>query len=420
MFTPVYRPSDGQQGFLARHRKREQKRKRDENDHDSSADDDDDDNDDDEAANPDHPSNYGRSGRVSSFLPVNRTEPYHVAGHSRQAPLPSFPFPHAPPIDRARYHERGDEKELTTLNPPLFLPKDPINDGINSSKRRHADNITTILHRCMLQGDWQRAARAWGLLLRTEIAGRGTDVRQNGRWGIGAELLLRRDQQLPPTHRTTRFPGSRDVGENTDDAGTHAEPSAVPDEPVFSDQGFRLAKDYYERLVLQYPHLPRSGHSSVNAVVFYPALFNIWIFEVQDRSKRARQSLETRRENSLPASEPSDLSHDNERQTAIRHQELQEGLPIAQRMDDLMLSPPYDASLPLLQLRGMVGLWLADLHRMIADAASSEDGMDGNVNVQQFRDQEAREKERAVHFLRKAKNAGAELSKATLDAIESS
>ncbi|KAI6799045.1 hypothetical protein KC361_g3073 [Hortaea werneckii] len=419
MFTPVYRPSDGQQGFLARHRKREQKRKRDEDDHDSSADDDDDD-DDDEAANPAHPSGYGRSGRVSSFLPVNRTEPYHVAGHSRQAPLPSFPFPHAPPIDRARYHEPGVEKELTTLNPPLFLPKDPINDGINSSKRRHADNITTILHRCMLQGDWQRAVRAWGLLLRTEIAGRGTDVRQNGRWGIGAELLLRRDQQLPPTHRTTRFPGSRDVGENTDDAGTHAEPSAAPDEPVFSDQGFRLAKDYYERLILQYPHLPRSGHSSVNAVVFYPALFNIWIFEVQDRSKRAHQSLETRRENSSPASEPSNLSHDNEGQTAIRRQELQEGLPIAQRMDDLMLSPPYDASLPLLQLRGMVGLWLADLHRMIADAASSEDGTDGNVNVQQSRDQEAREKEKAVHFLRKAKNAGAELSKATLDAIESS
>ncbi|KAI6995757.1 hypothetical protein KC332_g4394 [Hortaea werneckii] len=417
MFTPVYRPSDGQQGSLARHRKREQKRKRDENDHDSSADDNDED---DEAANADHPSDYSRSGRVSSFLPVNRTEPYHVAGHSRQSPLPPFPFPHAPPIDRARYQERGVEKELTTLNPPLFLPKDPIDDGINSSKRRHADNITTILHRCMLQEDWQRAARAWGLLLRTEIAGRGTDVRQNGRWGIGAELLLRRDQQLPSTHRTTRFPGSRDVGENTDDASTHAEPLAVPQEPAFSDQGFRLAKDYYERLILQYPHLPRSGHNSVNAVVFYPALFNIWIFEVQDRSKQARQKLETGREHSPPASEPSDLSHDNEAQTAIRHQELQKALPIAQRMDDLMLSPPYDASLPLLQSRGMVGLWLADLHRMIADAASNEDGMDDNVNVQQFRDREAREKEKAMHFVRKAKNAGAELPKSILDAVETS
>ncbi|KAI7258040.1 hypothetical protein KC343_g4551 [Hortaea werneckii] len=415
MFTPVYRPSDGQRGSLARHRKREQKRKREENDGDSSADDDED-----EAANPAHPSDYGRSGRISSFLPVNRTEPYHVAGHSRQAPLPPFPFPHASSIDRARYQERGVEKELTTLNPPLFLSKDPIDDGINSSKRRHADNITTILHRCMLQGDWQRAARAWGLLLRTEIAGRGTDVRQNGRWGIGAELLLRRDQQLPSTHRITRFPGPRDVGENTNDAGTYAEPSVVPEEPVFSDQGFRLAKDYYERLILQYPHLPRSGHNSVNAVVFYPALFNLWIFEVQDRSKRARQKLEAGREHSPPASEPSDLSRDNEAQAAIRHQELQEGLPIAQRMNDLMLSPPYDASLPLLQLRGMVGLWLADLHRMIADAASSEHGMDDNVNVQQFRDQEAREKEKAVHFLRKAKNAGAELPKSILDAVETS
>ncbi|KAI7564554.1 hypothetical protein KC317_g6983, partial [Hortaea werneckii] len=185
-------------------------------------------------------------------------------------------------------------------------------------------------------------------------------------------------------------------------------------------QGFRLAKDYYERLILQYPHLPRSGHNSVNAVVFYPALFNLWIFEVQDRSKRARQKLEAGREHSPPASEPSDLSRDNEAQAAIRHQELQEGLPIAQRMNDLMLSPPYDASLPLLQLRGMVGLWLADLHRMIADAASSEHGMDDNVNVQQFRDQEAREKEKAVHFLRKAKNAGAELPKSILDAVETS
>ncbi|RMY05322.1 hypothetical protein D0868_06461 [Hortaea werneckii] len=415
MFTPVYRPSDAQQGALARHRKREQKRKRDENDHDRSADDDED-----ETTNPDQPSDYGRSGRVSSFLPVNRTDPYHVAGHSRQSPLPLFPFPHAPPIGRAQYQERRVEKELTTLNPPLFVPKDPIDDGINSSKRRHADNITTILHRCMLQGDWQRAARAWGLLLRTEIAGRGTDVRQNGRWGIGAELLLRRDQQLPSTHRSTRIPGSRDVGDNVDDAGTYAEPSTKPDESAFSDQGFRLAKDYYERLILQYPHLPRSGHSSVNAVVFYPALFNVWIFEVQDRSNRARQNLETGRENSPPASEPSDSSRDNEAQTAIRHQELQEGLSIAQRMDDLMLSPPFDASLPLLQLRGMVGLWLADLRRMILDATPSENSMSDDVNTQQFRDQEAREKEKAVHFLRKAKNAGAELPKSILDTLESS
>ncbi|GAB1739620.1 hypothetical protein NU219Hw_g4569t1 [Hortaea werneckii] len=415
MFAPVYRPSDAQQASLARHRKREQKRKRDEDDQDSSADDDED-----RTTKANHPSDYGRSERVSSFLPVNRTDPYHVAGHSRQTPLPLFPFPHAPPIDRAQYQEHRVEKELTTLNPPLFVSKDPIDDGINSSKRRHADNITTILHRCMLQGDWQRAARAWGLLLRTEIAGRGTDVRQNGRWGIGAELLLRRDQQVPLIHRTTRAWGSRDVGENVDDAGAYAEPAAVSEEPAFSDQGFRLAKDYYERLILQYPHLPRSGHSSVNAVVFYPALFNIWIFEVQDRSHRARQNLEIGREKSPPASEPSDSSRDNEAQTAIRHQELQECLPIAQRMDDLMLSPPYDASLPLLQLRGMVGLWLADLHRMIAEASSSEDGMGDGLSVQQFRDQEAREKEKAVHFLRKAKNAGAELPESILDTVESS
>ncbi|KAI7185515.1 hypothetical protein KC316_g7417, partial [Hortaea werneckii] len=255
---------------------------------------------------------------------------------------------------------------------------------------------------------------------RTEIAGRGTDVRQNGRWGIGAELLLRRDQQLPSTHRSTRIPGSRDVGENVDDAVTYAEPSTKPEESAFSDKGFRLAKDYYERLILQYPHLPRSGHSSVNAVVFYPALFNIWIFEVQDRSNRARENLETGREKSPPASEPWDSSRDNEAQTAIRYQELQEGLAIAQRMDDLMLSPPYDASLPLLQLRGMVGLWLADLRRMIVDATSSENNMSDDVNTQQFRDQEAREKEKAVHFLRKAKNAGAKLPKSILDTLEGS
>ncbi|KAK5117845.1 hypothetical protein LTR85_008619 [Meristemomyces frigidus] len=405
IFAPVYRPSAGQQGFLARQQKRERKRRRDGEASESE---------DEDATLAFKQSPEPDEGqRTASFIhPVHKTDPYHVAGHPREVPLPPAPFPHAPVLDW-KPAKKPAEEELAALNPPLYVAKESPEDRSTSSKRRHIDNLTTVLHTCMLRGDWPRASRAWALLLRTETAGRGMDVRQHGRWGIGAELLMRQRQKHPVQAPPFASPAGSDQPQ-----GRTANVPTDYGQPAFTDEGFRLAREYYERLILQYPHTPRTQHT-VNAVAFYPALFNIWIYEAQDRSKRARQRPDVDRPVSSSGSERSaDFSTTSSTRgsaAAARQQELEEALPVAQRMDELMLSPPYDTSLALLQLRGMVGLWISDLYTSNDNRAPSDDEQDvlqriGCVEAARSRKLAARqERERARGAASKVRAAGGEL-----------
>ena len=416
IFTPVYRPTEGQQGLLARQQKRERKRKREQDDYDDSSDE--------EISGP----TKVELGSVdllrptSSFRPINRTDPNHVAGLSWEASRPPPPFPHGPSSNRAGKEVKPVEEELASLNPPLYVSKEVTNqDRVTSSKRRHVDNITTILHQCMLKEDWKRASRAWGLLLRTEIAGRGTDARQNGRWGIGAEILMRSHQQAD----TAKPPRQASTSSDDDEAVQPRRSEPIPqDRPPFSDEGFGLAKDYYERLILQYPYLPRAGHQSINAVVFYPALFNIWIYEVQDRSERARRDPRlNERDGSTDDSEHSASSGAKGVHLLARTQAVTEASAIAHRMDELMLSPPYDSSSPLLQLRGMLGLWLADLHAAVADAGPNEDGeseheRQDDTEIGHHLQQERAERQKGIALLRKVRRNGDELSQSVVDLLD--
>ena len=173
-FAPVYRPTKHQQTFFIRREKAEsRKRKRDGSSSDEG----------------DSPTKDLRSPEQarelrpasSTLHPVKVTDPYNIAGHPREEPLPPPPFPHAA-FKEASRSKRPVEEELAALNPPLYTRPSTSEDRSNSLRRRHLDNVTAILHRCMLNGDWERAHRAWSLLIRTEIAGRGIDVRRNGRW----------------------------------------------------------------------------------------------------------------------------------------------------------------------------------------------------------------------------------------------
>ncbi|KAK4554587.1 hypothetical protein LTR86_008442 [Recurvomyces mirabilis] len=397
MFAPIYRPIRGKSTVPS---KRRQVRKHN------------DDSSEDEVidlkSSPPPESAPGPSQSIF-YHAINRTDPYHVAGLSREDALPPAPFPHA--ATKAAKQLPLIEEEFANLNPPLYVPITAAEDHSQSLQRRHIDNLTTLLHSCMLRGDWERASRAWGLLLRTEVAGRGMDVRQGGRWGIGAELLMRRkavsDQQTKPS-----------VSSATPEEEDSIQESDTVNSP-FSDEGFRLAREYYERLILQYPYTQYTRHT-VNAQVFYPALLNIWVYEVQDRSKRRRRARTEQDHSLLSSSQTSDDgSHSGDRRHVheARNKELEEALPIAQRMDELMVSPPYDSSVALLHLRGMVGLWVADLHASIADAAetegeSSDYGVDGvvdNAEAQRCRDRFDAEHRKAFVWLRKAKAAGSRL-----------
>jgi len=161
-----------------------------------------------------------------------------------------------------------------------------------------------------------------------------------------------------------------------DDALSPA-PEKGADMPAFSLEGFKLARDYYERLILQYPHTARTARR-FNATVVYPALFSIWIYEVQERSTRSKQALRSRNARHVSEDEDDGGSTDSA-DTITSHgmkqiltDELAQALPIAKRMDELLSDPPYDSDAELLRLRGMVGRWLAHLHDQLAKYASKD------------------------------------------------
>ncbi|KAK6432961.1 hypothetical protein LTR95_010869 [Oleoguttula sp. CCFEE 5521] len=396
IYAPVYEPRGPTPGSLAHETK---KRKRGQQDspaqHDPS----------------DSPKPASPLRDLSSH-PVNSTDPYFVAGLPRQDNPPLFPFPHAP-VKTPSAPKDPLEAELAALNPPLLSVAPRKEDGNASLKQRHLDNLTAILHQCMLRGDWQRASRVWGLLVRTEINGRGVDLRQHGRCGIGAEILMRRSkaQEPPPAPEITSL---EDLTLDDQDATDFAARKGTPPGSE-NDVGFALARSYYERLILQYPHTPRTQRT-INATVFYPTLFNVWIYEISGRHKRKRDQTAKRRSlDSVHAAGDDDTSTDSDTSVSMEA-ELSDVLVLAHRMDEVLANPPYDSSTPLLQLRGMIGLWLVDLHDDVAKALRrlsierDEGDLDGRYEARLDSDRHIaaarKERARGVALLGKVRDAG--------------
>ncbi|CAK4031871.1 Hypothetical predicted protein [Lecanosticta acicola] len=357
--APIYRPAASQQSFLTREQKRERERKRKRETRDDQARDDDG-----ESDSSDEPVVQKKDDAPRVLHPVNKTDPYYVAGHPREKPLPGDNFPHAA-VKEYKAPQPPVEEELASLNPPLYVPKVTPEDASGSLRRRHLDNLAAILHQRMLHGDWSRASRVWGLILRTEVQGYGPDIRQNGRWMIGAELLMRRNQSLEQQYQR---PSTSSSAESEHDQGA----SGI----AISDEGFQLARDYYQRLALQYPHHARAHHSIVTALAIYPALFSVWVYEIQDRAQRLRDavklSISDRSEMSSPGNDHrSDTSERTRRMQNITSKELERAVPLVQRLDELMLNPPYDTSSELLHIQGMVCLWISDLHKALSESPSS-------------------------------------------------
>jgi hypothetical protein len=184
------------------------------------------------------------------------------------------------------------------------------------------------------------------MILRTQSThGRTVDLRNHGRWAIGAEILLRRKPQGV-------------ASSDQDQAGDAAD----TDTDIFSERGFELAREYYERLIVQHPTRKQAPHA-VDQRSFYPAMFSLWIQEVNEKSKRTRKRIaeETRRSlsRSMSVDSVDGKSTDDARarEDAVQVEELTAAMEIAERLDDLVKSPPFDKQASLLQLRGSIALW---------------------------------------------------------------
>jgi hypothetical protein len=270
--------------------------------------------------------------RVAGLLPSQENE------------VPPAPFPHAP-MSVSKPHHAPAKVQEEMARPPsrLYAVNATSKTGAvqgqpEAQKRAHLDSLSTLMHCCLLKGDYERAGRAWGMILRTQVAGgRPVDPRNHGRWGIGAEIALRRGPQTLNEHR-------------------------------FSEEGFELAREYYNRMIIQHPNRKLQPHA-VDERTFYPPMFSLWIYEVCEKSKRAKIELRDGIANQLRSSPSmsvdSDLSKGPDdfsaKEEAIQMEELTQALEIAERLDQVIMSPPFDRQPSLLELRGNVALWIGDL-----------------------------------------------------------
>ncbi|XPS77304.1 hypothetical protein M3J09_009332 [Ascochyta lentis] len=302
---------------------------------------------------------------VHSSLAASDLAQLRVAGllPDQEYRVPPPPFPHAPATPLKPY--LGSAKIHKVLAAPpsrLFTVENTSSkrDHVASSaetsnlRRTHLNVLSTLMHTCLLQADYDRAGRAWGMIMRTQApGGHPVDLRNHGRWAIGADILLRRKP--------------RGASQSTQDQEGSAAPPDV-DVDVFTEEGFELAREYYERLIVQHPTRKQAPHA-VDQTHFYPAMFSLWIQEVYEKSKRARRRKEeeTRPSPSRSMSLDSGGGHDKStdeagsREDAIQVEERAQAMEIADRLDDLVKSPPFDKQASLLQLRGTIALWISDL-----------------------------------------------------------
>jgi len=266
------------------------------------------------------PESSSRSDASLEYTAVVTPEQRHqrrVAGQPLDEEPPPLPFPHAEAVGTKSKPVREALLEGTTGAYSSKSAKVP-----QSLHMQHLAALTTILHRSLLREDFTRASRALGLMFREDTISQNAAVRSQGYMGIAAEVLLR-------------------SGYSRDSASVLPR-TALP----FTQEGFQKAKRFYERLIVRHPY-HKSWPDAVNAVDFYLAMFNIWIYAVYTESTSMSHSGEV-----------DDDVTDADRKV----RELEQANQIAARIDACMATVPYIDEPELIRLRAMVSLWQADLH----------------------------------------------------------
>jgi hypothetical protein len=344
---------------------------------------------------------------------------YRLAGLSLNKPLPRekghFDFPHRGlPADAETQkdfkHDDSGRREKGSVASEsgvddVHSENEVQDEGSTRQPRgyrlrlQHLSVLTAIVHKCLLEGDIKRATRAYSLLIRSEFAGKALDIKSTGYWGIGAELLIRSQEQgkFNKFHRVSDS-GSESESEDLGTEGTNED----RDIPVLrnktwgSTQGLGLAKSYYETLIVQYP-FKKQYHGYVSSLDFWPAMAACEICGIQSVHQTELMNNSHRYNHGSPAlsdddSDPDDHFEDaqenfegstsgsptpNIRRRARKHNRLNEiwterdniritalsaAESLGQRMDNTMSRIPFDKNVSMLRLRGMLALYIGDLH----------------------------------------------------------
>jgi RNA polymerase I specific initiation factor len=307
-----------------------------------------------------------RRSATSAVLTPDEIHQYAIAGQPVQEELPKHPFPHGnsnSPDGPSRF----DYDLRQQLKPAHIPPAEKYTPSVcGSLHQQHLAVMTTVLHRSLMEEDFVRAGRALGMILRDETGGLPTDIRAEGRWGIGAEILIRQDAQVQHTRRERSGSSSLDQSKNGEKKL----------KAWFTRRGFEDAKKYYERLIVQYPFY-KQNPDGVSALDFYPAMFGLWIYVVHQEAKLKTLNSEPVADGSYEDDELRDETASSGIGTSSRHQsvleELSQAKEIGDRMDSVMSSLPYRDHAELIDLRRMVKIWIHDLEEAFSKLAEDED-----------------------------------------------
>jgi hypothetical protein len=217
-------------------------------------------------------------------------------------------------------------------------------------RKRHLGVLTAIMHKCLLTQDWERAQRAFVMVIRQK------DVDLRSIWAVGVEILLaigKKDPEIGITRAVeflerlvllfpynpyihSRHPwlvnlrrGREEESERNRKRKQIKARERMDDEEQI-DPGDEV-EDEVEK------SRPVPLHSSVE---FFPVLFELLI--------------EASRENDLNAI-ATGLDEEQPRGDITRPEKIKD------RLDELLLAPPWSDMEALIVLRGMLCLWIADL-----------------------------------------------------------
>ncbi|OBT45430.1 hypothetical protein VE00_04599 [Pseudogymnoascus sp. WSF 3629] len=324
-------------------------------------------------------------------LNADETRQYRAAGLELDKELPSKTytgFPHRNLPWEAGFATDDEDREASKAE---LSAAEERGSKPSHLKVRHLGVLTAILQRCLAEGDIPRASKAWALLLRAQVGGKGVDLRSTGYWSLGAELLIRRGEQLAASGTSREDDIEETQPLDPQDSGTA---------PWGTTEGLERAKDYYARLILQHPY-KRQYSTATSALDFWPAMLSCEVYGIQSKQLQSLHQLAMRESdsNNEPASDHEDSLSDEDsdhsgdgslgatqeevyfarrskrESRATQRQQLRiwkkkeevrmhartAAEKVAARMDEIMTTPPFVDSHILHRLRGYLALYIGDL-----------------------------------------------------------
>ncbi|KAL9621307.1 MAG: hypothetical protein Q9160_004198 [Pyrenula sp. 1 TL-2023] len=294
---------------------------------------------------------------------------FRVAGHEVSEAIPQHPFPHRQSRSSETFENDSQDANLQSEDSAQADEQDdPKPSRERTLRQQHMSVLVTLLHRCVMQKDYVRARRAFGLLLRHEVGGQPFDVRTGATWGIGAEILMHSNSESQLRPLPTILTRNDSMATEPLSESLNLRPSAP------TRHTFELTKRYFESLSVQYGY--NSSHPRMfSAVDFELAMFEFWIYTLQEELKKA--DVDGSRS---PSSGNSDiLGQDpmpdlfpptNKATTDALESIITEANDIQGQLENLMQAPIYSNRPDYLNIYEGVKQWIGDLRSRISPRLS--------------------------------------------------